>query len=164
MEDLIIRKLEPKDAEISWKWRNDPEIWKYTDRSHNNFITKEIEQAWIEQGFAQANNKRFAICVGKDQKYIGNVHLNIDDNDEASYHIFIGDKEYWGRGIASKATSWLIEYTHQELHLKKLIAKVHKDNQASLGFLTKSGFRKIEKTLGNFVWLELPLNNRTITK
>ena len=159
MEEIIIRKLEPNDAEISWKWRNDPEIWKYTDRSHHDYITKEIEQAWIEQSLTQAGNKRFAICVGREQKYVGNIQLCIDENDEAAYHIFIGDREQWGKGIAYKATSWVIEYASNELHLKKLIAKVHKDNEASLKFLTKSGFRKNEKTLGNFVWLELPLNN-----
>ena len=158
MEEIIIRKLQPEDAEISWKWRNDPEIWKYTDRSHNNNITKEIEQAWIEQGFSQTNNKRFAICIGKEQKYVGNLTLCIGENGEAAYHIFIGDKEQWGKGIASKATSWIIEYARNELKLKKIISKVHQDNGASIKFLTKIGFRKVEKTLGDFIWLELPLS------
>jgi len=158
MEDLIIRKLEPKDAEISWKWRNDPEIWKYTDRNHHNYITKEIEQAWIEQVLTQSGNERFAICIGKEQKYIGNIHLCIE-SDEAAYHIFIGDKEQWGKGIASKVTSWVIEYARNDLKLKKLIAKVHQDNKASLNFFSKAGFCKTKKTLGNFVWLELQLSH-----
>ena len=158
MENLIIRKLTPEDAEISWKWRNDPELWKYTDRSHTNYVTKEIERAWIERTL-MLNDQRFAICIGAEQKYSGNLYLCIEENGEASYHIFIGDKEQWGKGIAYKVTLWVIEYAQKELRLKKLIAKVHQDNEASLKFLTKAGFCKTEKVLGNFIWLERQLNN-----
>jgi RimJ/RimL family protein N-acetyltransferase len=159
MEDFIIRKLEPEDAAISWKWRNDHEIWKYTDRSHYQHISKEIEQAWIEQGLAQTEHKRFAICIGREQKYIGNITLCMDREGEAAYHIFIGDKEQWGKGIAFRATSWVIEYARNELNLNKIVAKVHQNNTASIKFLTKSGFRKTEKILGDFVWLDYNLSS-----
>ena len=103
MEDIFFRELNPKDAEISWKWRNDPEIWKYTRRVHREHITKEIEQAWIEQELKKDNVKRFAICIGNQQKYVGNVHLCIEKSGEAECHIFIGDKEQqWEKGSFPK--------------------------------------------------------------
>ena len=159
MEEIIIRKIKPEDAEISWKWRNDPELWKYTDRSHTNYITKEIEQTWIEQILMQDDRELFAICIGKEQKYIGNARLCIGENNEATYHIFIGNKEYWKKGIAFDVTLLIVEYAQKELKLKKIIAKIHQNNQASIKFLTKAGFRKTEKTLGDFIWLDIQLSD-----
>ena len=159
MEEITFRKLRPEDAEISWHWRNDPELWKYTDRTHNNYITKEIEQAWIEQELAKEDVKRFAICIGSEQRYIGNISLRIEKDGEASFPIFIGDKEQWGKGITSKALSWCVDYARKELRLKKLIGKIHKNNEASIRASTKAGFRKTGIISGDFVHLEVLLND-----
>lgn len=155
MEEITFRKLRPEDAEISWHWRNDPEIWKYTGRVHRNYITKEIEQAWIEQELAKEDVNRFAICIGSEQRYIGNIHLTFDESGTAAEcHIFIGDKELWGKGIASSAMTWFVDYARKELPLKRLIGKFHKDNEPILKLASKLGFSKTGETSGDYIYVE----------
>jgi hypothetical protein len=44
--DMYIRPLQESDALISFTWRNNLEIWKYTASKPNKYITSEIELKW----------------------------------------------------------------------------------------------------------------------
>ena len=156
-ENIIIRRLQPEDAEISWKWRNDPELWKFTDRTHSNYITKEIEQAWLERVLSNENDIRFAICIGEEQRYIGNINLLINENKVGECHIFIGDKNQWGKGIAYTSTMLLIEYVRKNVRLNKIRAKIHTDNIASRINLNKMGFKETGETCGQYLFFDLQL-------
>jgi RimJ/RimL family protein N-acetyltransferase len=138
---VIIRELRIEDAEISWRWRNDPEIWKLTGRKWNNHVSPEIEKDWIRMVIKDEKSKRFAICVGNQQRYVGNVQLTNITKKDAVFHIFIGEKEYWGKGIALAATKLLIEYAHINLKLDRVILKVNRNNIAALKVYEKVGFR-----------------------
>jgi Acetyltransferases, including N-acetylases of ribosomal proteins len=105
---IEIRPLVISDASISWKWRNDPHIWKLTGRKWNNEVTKQMEEKWLEAVIINKNEKRFAICVNK--KYVGNVQLTDINKNKAQFHIFIGEKSYWGKGIATEATKLILDY------------------------------------------------------
>lgn len=41
--DVSLRKLERNDSYISYKWRNDPEVFKYTGTVIDHEITLETE-------------------------------------------------------------------------------------------------------------------------
>lgn len=141
---LTFRELRVEDAEISWKWRNDPEIWKLTQRKWDNYVTKETEEEWIKKILQEKDSRRFAICVGEDQKYIGNIQLTDINEDSAHCGIFIGDKEYWGKGIAKTATQFALDYAKVNLHVKKVIAVVKKKHRNALAVLEKLGFEFLE--------------------
>ena len=47
--EVKIRPLEPEDAYISVKWRNDPEVFKYTAYTYGHTIVIEDELNWIKQ-------------------------------------------------------------------------------------------------------------------
>jgi len=49
MHKVLIRPLQIEDASISWKWRNDPVVWKYTGSKPNIKVTEEIEKRWLEE-------------------------------------------------------------------------------------------------------------------
>jgi diamine N-acetyltransferase len=72
---ISIRPLKISDAAISWKWRNDPDVWKLTGRKWNNIATQEMEEQWLEKVIINESEKRFAICVNEDEKYVGNIQL-----------------------------------------------------------------------------------------
>jgi RimJ/RimL family protein N-acetyltransferase/glycosyltransferase involved in cell wall biosynthesis len=148
----IIRPLELGDAEISHKWRNDPEVWKFTGSRPDIHITEEIERNWIENKLKESDSKRFAIV--HDNIYVGNIQLtNISPNEAAEYHIFIGDKSFWNKGIAKIATNLLIEYAKNELKLKKIYLFVNPLNLSAIKVYEKSGF----KTVTEEVKMELDL-------
>ena len=138
--NVTIRPLKIKDAAISWKWRNDPEIWELTGKTWNNHITKEMEESWIKKVIRQNNSRRFAICIGKDQKYIGNIQLTDINQEEAFSHMFIGEKKYWGKGIGTKAKKLLLNYAKQHLSIIRIKAVVKRKNLASIRSLEKTGY------------------------
>lgn len=142
MYKVLIRPLVIEDASISWKWRNDPVIWKYTGKKPDIYITEEIEKKWLAEKLAEINSTRFAITV--DDIYVGNIQLtNIRENESAEYHIFIGDKTYWGKGIASLATSQILRYAKNLLRLKTIYLSVNPENFNAIKLYEKAGFKKV---------------------
>lgn len=146
MNSLIyLRPLALADARISYKWRNDPEIWKYTEFKPDRHITREIETKWLSSKLNKANERRFAICLLNTKQYIGNVQLIDIDNGKAWFHIFIGEKRYWGKGISQKATKIILYYAFSQLGLKKVLLEVNSLNIAAWKLYEKIGFIYSEK-------------------
>lgn len=142
MYNVLIRPLREQDALTSYKWRNDPDIWQNTGRKPDKHITGQIETEWIRIVIAERNSSRFAILA--DNKYIGNIQItNIVPGEEGEYHIFIGEKNYWGKGIATLATWQLIRYAREGLNLKRLYLFVKPQNEAAVRVYQKCGFVKV---------------------
>ena len=82
MNSVLIRPLATTDAIFSWEWRNDPEIWRFTGKRPDQYITPQIEKEWIEKVLSETNSKRFAIIV--NDIYVGNIQLtNIAEDKTA---------------------------------------------------------------------------------
>jgi len=145
---IILRPLKISDAKISYKWRNDPNIWKYTGNKPDKYITYEIEKKWLECALKNNNEKRFAICIDKDEKYIGNIQFTNIEKCKAQFHIFIGDKEYWDKGIATIATKLLLNIGFNSLALREIYLYVNKNNKAAIHVYIKNGFH-IEKEMND---------------
>jgi len=140
---IYIRPLEEKDAGISYQWRNDPEVWKLTGSKPDRTITHDIELDWIRKVLARDNEKRFAICIENTHTYIGNVQLTGINSYEAEFHIFIGAKEYWGKGFATEATRQMVDYAFDTLKLQSVYLYVKKGNIAAIKAYQKAGFDMI---------------------
>jgi RimJ/RimL family protein N-acetyltransferase len=140
MYNISIRLLKVEDANISYRWRNDPEVWKYTKNRPDRVITKEIEREWLEKTLKDNTKKRFAIIV--DDKYIGNTQLTNITLTSAEYHIFIGEKDMWNKGIAKEVCKLMIKYAKEELMLHKIYFYVNPNNIASIKAHEKLGFIK----------------------
>ena len=138
MFNIILRPLKLSDANVSWKWRNDIEVWKFTGSKPNTFITQEIELFWLQNALKEKNSKRFAIIV--DDIYVGNIQLTDINTLTAQYHIFIGNKDYWGKGIAFHATQQIIFYCKTNLFLKKIYLFVNPLHTKAINLYLKSGF------------------------
>lgn len=151
MEDLIyLRPLKREDALISYKWRNDPNVWRYTGSHPDRVITPEIELAWIDKVLVDVTSQRYAICLCENDKYVGNVQLTNINGDSAVFHIFIGERSMWNKGIGSQATKKMIEIAKNKLNLKILKLWVNPDNIAAVKAYQKNGFSAID-TNGNMV-------------
>ncbi len=142
---VIIRPLVINDAEISYVWRNDPEVWRYTGAKPEKLITQEIEKAWLSDVLLRDNEKRFAICIGEYEEYIGNIQLTDIDERTGQYHIFIGNKNYWGKGIATIATGLILKYAFDVLKLKEVYLIVKKENLAAIKTYVKCGFKVVSE-------------------
>lgn len=141
--EVKIRPLKIEDAYTSVKWRNDPEVFKYTGNTYNHEITIESELEWINRVISNANDYRCAILV--DDKYVGNIYLTDIHNGIGNYHIFIGEKDYWGKGIAKKASVLIIEYGFNILGLNQINLEVRPANKSALLLYTSLGFKAVKE-------------------
>lgn len=143
---IYLRPLELADAMISYRWRNDPEIWQYTGSKPDKYISPELETAWLSTKMNKTDEKRFAICLLDNNQYIGNVQLLEIDHEKAWFHIFIGEKELWGLGISQKATTIVLYYAFSELELTYVLLSVNPLNIAAYSVYEKLGFSYTGKT------------------
>lgn len=153
MREVFIRPLVLSDASVSWKWRNVPEVWKLTGNKPDIYITEEIEREWLQQKLKENDSARFAIIF--DNIYVGNIQLtNIKENQNAQFHIFIGETQYWGRGIGQKATRCLLNIAFDELKLEEVYLFVNSKNSAAIKIYEKTGFL-YEHTDGDFIKMSI---------
>jgi RimJ/RimL family protein N-acetyltransferase len=141
-----IRPLVITDAEISYRWRNNHEVWKFTGSKPSIEITPDIEKQWIYNVLQRLSERRFAICVGEKMEYVGNVQLTDIFDNRAQFHIFIGETKYYGQGVATQATRQILEYGFAILKLHEVYLHVSENNLAAIKVYENCGFKAIEKT------------------
>ena len=140
--NVFIRPLQESDAYTSVEWRNDPEVFKYTGNTYDHVITIESELEWIRKVVANHNDYRCAILA--DGVYVGNIYLTDINEVSAHYHIFIGNKKYWGKGVAVKASQLILDYAFNELRINTVRLRVRKENTSAVKLYRKLGFKDVE--------------------
>lgn len=136
-----IRPLQEQDAYTSVRWRNDPEVFKFTGNTYDHEITIDSELAWIRKVMVNYNDYRCAILV--DGVYVGNIYLTDINEVSAHYHIFIGNKNYWGKGVAVKASQLILDYAFNELRINTVRLRVRKENTSAVKLYRKLGFKDV---------------------
>ncbi len=152
--NVRIRPLKEQDAYTSVKWRNDPEVFKFTGNTYNHEITIDNELEWIRKVTANPTDYRCAILV--DEVYVGNIYLTDIKEGTAHYHIFIGDKSYWGKGVAKRASLLILDYAFKVLNIKEIFLRVRNVNTSAYNLYLRLGFKDIKV---DGVWTFMRLSN-----
>ena len=152
---VTFRPLEENDAYTSWKWRNDPEVFKNTGKQFSGPIMLEDELNWIRTALARTNERRFAILA--DGKYIGNVNLTNITAEDAEIGIFIGEKEYWGKRIGQIVTNKIIRNAFNTLKLKRIHCIIRSEHKNAIKQCLNNGF-KIYLCEEDFIHLQITAN------
>lgn len=151
---VTIRPLQEQDAYTSVKWRNDPEVFKYTGNTYDHEITIDSELAWIRKVMANHNDYRCAILA--DGVYVGNIYLTDIGDGCATYHIFIGNRNYWGKGVAREASLQIIDYGFKDLKLDKIVLEVKRQNERAIKLYLSLGFVILSE---GDEWVEMGIMN-----
>lgn len=141
--EVSIRPLKIEDAYISVKWRNDPIVFKYTGNIYDHKITLESELSWIKKVTKAKDEYRCAILV--DGKYVGNIYLTNIHSGVGTYHIFLGEKDYWGKGVAKRASILLLQYAFDFLNLNLVELHVRIINERAIKLYKHLGFHEISR-------------------
>lgn len=89
----------------------------------------------------QAENEyRCAIIV--DNQYVGNIYLTNIGNGSAVYHIFLGEKSIWGKGVARRASQLILKYAFDSLNLNKAELNVKMKNERAIELYKRIGFQE----------------------
>lgn len=143
-ERLILRPLEPKDATPRYQaWLNDPQINTYLE---SRFVKQSLEEMRKYIEAIQKSNKHLflAITIRETGEHVGNIKLGPIDNNHklGDIGILIGEKDWWGKGIASEAIKEITRYAFEELKLHKITAGCYSDNEGSAVAFEKAGFKR----------------------
>lgn len=157
--DVILREKRDSDVENFFNYYCDPQVSKFILCE----IPKTVEEARRElhywRGvFYQNDGAYFAIADKETDKMIGSIgltsHNSYQSRIELSYDL---DKNYWRRGISTKAINRITQYAFEEWNVNRIEASVSTNNIPSKNLLLKCGFT-LEGTLrqhrfhrGNFV-------------
>ncbi|MGO5249504.1 GNAT family N-acetyltransferase [Segatella copri] len=152
--NVRIRPLKEQDAYTSVKWRNDPEVFKFTGNIYNHEITIDNELEWIRKVTANPTDYRCAILV--DEVYVGNIYLTDIKEGTAHFHIFIGDKSYWGKGVAKRASLLILEYAFNVLNIKEVLLRVRNVNTSAYNLYLRLGFKDVKV---DGIWTLMKLSN-----
>lgn len=148
--NVYIRPLQVEDALTSYQWRNDPKIWRFTGSRPDKYITPDMETAWLTAALLRDNEKRFAICLCEDHKYIGNVFFTDIQDGEAQLHMFIGEIQFWGKNRAFES-SWLaLEQGFNRLQFDLVYLEMHKNNPG-LNNVIRMGWKRETEFDNGFV-------------
>ena len=142
-EKCYLSPIRIEDAEQYCEWINDLEVIRFLSLPSQQIgITKEkaILEDMIKRG-AQI----FAIIDKEKDELIGNCSLfDIDHlHQKAELGIFIGDKNYWGKGYGTEATKLLLDYGFNILNLNNIMLKVYSYNKRGIRSYEKCGFKVI---------------------
>ena len=153
--------LEPLSAEhvsdAYVNWFNDPEVTRYN--SHGEQV---MTRAMVEEYVARvANSETDAVFAmrAKDGAHVGNISLQKigPKNNNAECAIILGDKQYWGRGIAGEASQLLLAWGFEELGLHRIYCGTSVKNEpmqklaAQLGFIKEGVRKEAMRKRGEFV-------------
>lgn len=139
-EDIYLRPLTVEDSAISWRWRNDPSIWRYTGSRPDREVTEEMEREWAAKVIADSSRMNFAICCKVDNWYVGNVYIVNIHEGVGELGIFIGELSARGRGYGVQALRLLKEEAKKR-GVNKILIDVSQDNIPAIIVYLKSGAR-----------------------
>jgi diamine N-acetyltransferase len=141
---VILRALEPGDADILYRWENDMSVW-HLSSTIVPLSLYSIEQYIINSADLYAHRQLRFIIEGAvheiEHKTIGAIDLF--EFEPAHMRAGIGilvDDRFRGRGFASEALDLLIEYAFNTLHLHQVFCNISPDNVESLNLFKSRGF------------------------
>jgi len=141
-ERLILCPLAPGDVLPRYvSWLNDPKINRFLEI---RFVPQTIESVrqFINDVNRDPANLFYGIFTKDTESHIGNIKLGPINTHHrrADIGIVIGEKKYWGKGIATEAISAISDHAFNVLGLHKINAGFYSENTASGRAFLKAGF------------------------
>ena len=140
-----------------FRWLKDKEVMKTIGRNeYMHDVQFSDVMTYVRNLQLSDHDYFFAIQVRKTGEFIGTAKIGSIDwaNKTADIGIMIGEKNYWGKGLATETLYLLCEVAFKEMHLRKLTGGCMERNIAmnrcfkKIGFI-KEGVRRKQNLLEN---------------
>jgi ribosomal-protein-alanine N-acetyltransferase len=139
---VYLRPVCPGDVRGGYRrWQNDPQINRFLESRFQKFTEASLE-AYVARFAADPDHVFLAVVARDTDAHIGNVKLGPIDRHHrvADMGLLIGDRAYWGRGIATEVIRLVARYAFDELGLRKVTAGCYSTNRAAIRAFEKAGF------------------------
>ncbi|SCL87639.1 GNAT family N-acetyltransferase [Sporanaerobacter sp. PP17-6a] len=140
-QKCYLSPINEEDYEKYTEWVNDMEVAAGLIFA-SNLIGPEAEKLTLERLSIDGYN--FAIIDIKKDELIGNCGFpKLDQlNKAGEVGIFIGNKDYWGKGYGQEVLKLLLDFGFNILNLHNISLKVYSFNQQAIKCYKKVGFKE----------------------
>ena len=138
-----MRPFKKEDALLWQTWDIDPEIQAHMPEPKNEAKDLSTQYEYIE-GCENDEDGYYWSIETKDGVTVGTVSLfEINSHHKTTnLGIVIGDKEYWGNGVATEVVSTIKEYTFNTLEIERISAEIEEENLPMKKVFEKTGFKQ----------------------
>ncbi|WP_333853087.1 GNAT family N-acetyltransferase [Epilithonimonas sp.] len=140
-ERLLLRELNPDDAENFYKLNLNPNVIKYTGNSAFKDIDEAKEFLENYQDYKINGFGRWAVIEKSNNEFLGWCGLKYDkilDETDIGFRFF---EEHWNKGFATESAKACIDFGFENLNLKSIVGRAMKENIASIKVLEKIGLK-----------------------
>jgi len=143
---LILRDLKLSDAKDASKNANNLNVSKWMASIPYPYTIKDATK-WInsiskESKKRPRKNYNLGIELKEEKRIIGGIGLNLKpEHKKGSFGYWLGEN-YWRKGYGSEALEALIDFSFNQLKLRRLEAEVYVGNPSSGKLLEKFGFKQ----------------------
>ncbi len=125
------------------QWLNDKDVCR-ENRHGRGDNTLEKTAAYVKSVDKADTIAAFAIMTKEGNRHIGNICIeNISwENNSGEISILIGEKDVWGKGVATEAYKLIIDYGFNMLGLHRLYSGMTVRNKAMIKVAEKAGMLK----------------------
>jgi RimJ/RimL family protein N-acetyltransferase len=127
---VYLRALEKEDLSGNYfQWFNDQEVCRFNahGRAPNNM---ESMEAYLKRAYNDPSLAVFAISYLENDAHVGNICLqgiNLIDRS-AEYAVVLGEKDYWGKGVAKEASDLILQHGFMTLNLHRIHCGTSEEN------------------------------------
>lgn len=140
---LTYRALTEQDVSTTYvNWLNDPEVNQYLETRHTP-QTIESCKSYVSEMSTSPAHYLFGVYLRESNQHIGNTKLGFINqyHKRAQLSLFIGEKQYWGKGFAVEIIKTITDWGFSDLDLEKIDAGCYDENLGSLRAFLKSGYQ-----------------------
>lgn len=138
---INLRGIESEDLINIAAWINDPVVTHYLFMGDKPAHIELLREEWEKQ-IRSHEEVAFAVLEAKKNKMIGWGGLYRINwiSRTAEYRVFIGDKNFWGKGLGTEIAELLIAYGFEKLNMNKIWLGVNTAHKGAVRSYEKAGF------------------------
>lgn len=141
---IFLRALELEDHILMHKWRADYDVNKLL-AGNAFFVSREREKMSIERKIQDdSKNIYLGVCYKETSILIGYTSITDLDlrNSKAEVSFYLGDKNYWGKGLGKEATILTLNFLFEQYPINKCYGKCLEEHVVSQNLFHSLGFKK----------------------
>jgi RimJ/RimL family protein N-acetyltransferase len=139
---VVLRRHRAEDFPALARWYRDPELTRLTRYQERPMAAEEVER-FFRTRLLSADALAYAICELPTERLIGFTTFSALDADNGSvlFHITIGERDAWGRGLGTEAAELMLTHAFERLELHRVGLSVFAFNTRAIRSYEKVGFR-----------------------
>lgn len=148
----VISFQEKHLTQVYVNWLNDMEVVRFSEQRHRAHTLESCTEYFNQQQVGDDLFLAIEALEESNQKHIGNIGVAIDKvNRYADISILIGEKNYWGKGIAFEAIKGMINYLKEEENINLFTCGTMSCNTGMIRVMEKLGMNPKTTIYNRFI-------------